>query len=71
MQAKITYSELSGSVKYYNIHIIVNGKELDMRVTVEDGNASDWHSKDSDKWNAFSNEEKEAVNKEILSYYHY
>lgn len=71
MKAIITYSESAGKTEYYSIIIIVNEKEIPMRVVLEDGVVSTYQSKDSDKWNAFSNEEKEAVENEIRAYYNY
>lgn len=71
MNATITFSERSGRVEYHNISIMVNNKELKMRVTTEDGVASDWHShySEGEKWNKLSSDEKAAINKEIMSYF--
>ena len=73
MNATITFSERAGKVEYHNICIKVNDKELKMRVTTEDGVASEWNSRynEGEKWNKLSSDEKEAINKEILSYFNY
>ena len=73
MKAKLISSEKSGKVEYYNCTISVDGKELKMRVTLEDGVVQDYRSAtgESDKWNQLSQDEKEAIRKEIRSYYNY
>lgn len=72
MKAEIKTSKPNGTINYYKIVIVVNGKELNMRVTLEDGNVEHYCSEvfgEVNKWNELSSDEKEAIGNEILEYY--
>lgn len=71
MEVEITLSKKSGTIEYYNIIVVINGKDLKMRVTIEDGIVQEFCSQydEGDKWNQLSNDEKEAIGKEIRNYF--